>query len=166
MIVDKNNSTLAAVISAVIVLDQLTKLWIMKVLPLYSQKIIIPGFFNIVHVTNTGAAFGILAGEKAMWRQVFFITVAVIALVVICIAYRQIKSQGLLFVTAIGFIAGGAIGNLIDRLRFGAVVDFLDFYVQTHHWPAFNIADSAILVGVGLFIVGSIFKPAEAGDRG
>jgi signal peptidase II len=164
--VDKNNSTLAAVVSAVIILDQLTKLWIMKALPLYSQKIILPGFFNIVHVTNTGAAFGILAGEKAMWRQFFFITIAVIALVVICVAYRQIKSKGFLFVTAIGLIAGGAIGNLIDRLRFGAVVDFLDFYLHTYHWPAFNVADSAISVGVGLFIFGSILRPNEAGGSG
>ena len=163
---DKNNSALAAIISTVIVLDQLAKWWIMKALPLYSQKIIIPGLFNIVHVTNTGAAFGILAGEQTWWRQFFFIAVAVVALVVIGIAYRQMKCKGVLFVTAIGLIAGGAVGNLIDRIRFGAVVDFLDFYVQTHHWPAFNIADSAISVGVGLFIVGSIIQPSETGDSG
>jgi signal peptidase II len=141
----------------VVLADQLTKLWIMNSLPLHGKRIIIPGLFNLVYVTNTGAAFGLLAGEHTVWRQVFFIVVAVVALGAIFFAYRQVKTKGIVFVFAAGLIAGGAIGNLVDRIRFGAVVDFLDFYIKNYHWPAFNVADSAITVGVGLFLAASIF---------
>jgi signal peptidase II len=143
-------------ILVVVAADQLTKLWIMNSLPPNGKRIVIPGLFNLVHVTNTGAAFGLLAGEHALWRQVFFIGVALVALGAIILVYRQAKTKGLVFTLAVGLIAGGALGNLIDRIRFGAVVDFLDFYIKNYHWPAFNVADSAITVGVGLFLVASI----------
>ena len=143
---------------AVVIIDQLTKLWIMTTIALHGQQNIIPGFFNLVYVTNTGAAFGFLAGSKTWLRQAFFVGVAIAALVVIVFAYGHIKKQGRLFVYALGLIAGGAVGNLVDRLRFGAVVDFLDFYLGSHHWPAFNAADSAITVGVGLFLLGTLLQ--------
>ena len=142
----------------VIVADQLTKQWILNSFKLHEQKAVIPGLFNLVHVTNTGAAFGFLAGDKNTLRLVFFVGIAITALAVMAVAYRHLKKQGSIFVYAIGLIAGGAIGNLIDRLRFGAVIDFLDFYVGTHHWPAFNVADSAISTGVGLFLLGTILQ--------
>ena len=145
----------------VVIVDQLTKLWIMKNFALYEQQNIIPGFFNLVYVTNTGAAFGFLAGGKSWLRQVFFIGVAIVALGVIVFAYGHLKKQGRLFVYALGLIAGGAIGNLIDRLRFGSVVDFLDFYLGSYHWPAFNAADSAITIGVGLFLLGTLLQHRE-----
>lgn len=88
---------------------------------------------------------------------------AVLALGVLVGAYRHYRLQGTLWVVAIGLIAGGAVGNLIDRLRFGSVIDFLDFYVKTYHWPAFNVADSAITVGVGLFLLAG-FR-AESADK-
>jgi signal peptidase II len=162
-VLKKREIYLILLILFVVLADQLTKLWIMTSLPLYGKKIIIPGFFNLVHVTNTGAAFGLLAGEHAWWRQVFFITVALVALVVIFVAYRQSKVRALMFITAVGLIAGGALGNLIDRIRFGAVVDFLDFFIKMYHWPAFNVADSAIFVGVSLFLVRTLFgsEPEE-----
>jgi signal peptidase II len=140
----------------VVIVDQLTKLWIMNNFALYEQQKIIPGFFNLVYVTNTGAAFGFLAGGKSWLRQVFFIGVAIVAMGVIVFAYGYLKKQGRLYVYALGLIAGGAIGNLIDRLRFGSVVDFLDFYLGSYHWPAFNAADSAITIGVGLFLLGTL----------
>lgn len=146
------------VAAAVVILDQLTKLWIMTSFDLHEQQTVIPGFFNLVYVTNTGAAFGFLAGEKTWLRQVFFITVSVAALVVIFLAYNHLKKQAGIFAYALGLIAGGAVGNLIDRLRFGSVVDFLDFYVGSYHWPAFNAADSAITVGVGLFLLGTLLQ--------
>lgn len=142
----------------VVIVDQLTKLWIMNNFTLYEQQTIIPGFFNLVYVTNTGAAFGFLAGGESWLRQVFFISVAIVALGVIVFAYGHLKKQGRLFVYALGLIAGGAIGNLIDRLRFGSVVDFLDFYISGYHWPAFNAADSAITIGVGLFLLGTLLQ--------
>lgn len=143
---------------AVVVIDQLTKLWIMMKFALHEQQTIIPGFFDLVYFTNTGAAFGFLSGSKTWLRQTFFVTVSIVALVVIVIAYRHLKSQGRVFVYALGLIAGGAVGNLIDRLRFGSVVDFLYFYVGSYYWPAFNMADSAISVGVGLFLLGTLLQ--------
>jgi signal peptidase II len=143
---------------AVVIVDQLTKLWIMTEFALHEQQNIIPGFFNLVHVTNTGAAFGFLAGSKTWLRQAFFVTVSVVALIVIVYAYGHLKKQGRIFVYALGLIAGGAVGNLIDRLRFGSVVDFLDFYLGSYHWPAFNAADSAITVGVSLFMLGTLLQ--------
>jgi signal peptidase II len=144
----------------VVVLDQATKWMVMASFSLYELRPIIPGLFNLTYLTNTGAAFGILAGAKTVWRQLFFVGVALAAMLILFFSYRQFRSQGKIFAHAIGLIAGGAIGNLIDRLRFGAVVDFLDFHLGAHHWPAFNVADSAITIGVGLFILGSILSPA------
>ncbi len=149
----------------VVVLDQATKIMIMAYFNLYELQPVIPGLFNLTYLTNTGAAFGMLAGAQSVWRQVFFVGVAALALGVMAFSYRQFRSQGKIFAHAIGLIAGGAVGNLIDRLRFGAVVDFLDFYLGTHHWPAFNVADSAICVGVGLFILGSILYPDEKSEK-
>ena len=145
----------------VIIIDQLTKLWIMTNFALHEQQNVIPGLFDLVYVTNTGAAFGFLAGSKNLLRQLFFVGVAIVALVVIVYAYGHLKRQGKIFVYALGLIGGGAIGNLIDRLRFGSVVDFLDFYLGSYHWPAFNAADSAITVGVGLFLLGTLLQHIE-----
>ena len=145
----------------VIIVDQLTKLWIMTNFALHEQQNVIPGLFDLVYVTNTGAAFGFLAGSKNLLRQIFFVGVAIVALIVIVYAYGHLKRQGKIFVYALGLIGGGAIGNLIDRLRFGSVVDFLDFYLGSYHWPAFNAADSAITVGVVLFLLGSLLQHME-----
>ncbi|MDH5522939.1 MAG: signal peptidase II [Desulfobulbaceae bacterium] len=152
---------------AVVALDQLTKIMVLANFNLYESSVVIPGFFNLTYITNTGAAFGILAGEQSMLRQAFFIGVAMAALLVMFFSYRHFKEQGRMFVHGIGMIAGGAIGNLIDRLRYGSVVDFLDFHVRGYHWPAFNVADSAITVGVALFILGSLLAPPakEAGGE-
>jgi signal peptidase II len=151
---------------AVAIVDQLTKLWIMTTFALHEQQNIIPGVFDLVYVTNTGAAFGFLAGSKNLLRQAFFVAVAIIALIVIVFAYGHLKRQGRIFVYALGLIAGGAVGNLIDRLRFGSVVDFLDFYLGSYHWPAFNVADSAITVGVALFLLGTLLQHLEQKREG
>ena len=139
--------------AVVVIFDQLTKLWIMNTFSPYEIKPVIKGVFNLIFITNTGAAFGMLAGEQTLWRQVFFAVVAIIALVVLVHAYREYRDRGMIYVSAIGLVAGGAIGNLIDRVRFGHVIDFLDFYIKKHHWPAFNVADSAITVGVAFFLL-------------
>lgn len=138
-------------------LDQVSKAWIVAHFSLFESKVVIPGLFNLTHLTNNGAAFSILAGQPAVWRQVFFIAASLVALVCIWIAQRSFGRQGLAYTTSLGLIAGGAVGNLIDRIRFGHVIDFLDFYVKNSHWPAFNVADSAITVGVGLFMVKNLF---------
>lgn len=147
----------AALIILVIALDQAVKYWVVSTFSLYESLPVVPGFFSLTYLTNTGAAFGMLAGQPTAWRQIFFIGVAVVALVVIGVMYRRLRNDSVWYEVALGLIAGGAVGNLIDRVRQGSVVDFLDVYVGVHHWPAFNVADSAITVGVAVFLVKSIF---------
>ncbi len=137
----------------VVCLDQLTKLWVVQHFTLYESSTVIPGLFSLTYLTNTGAAFGILAGQPALWRQLFFVVVALLALVAIFFLHRKISAESRWYTVSLALIAGGAVGNLIDRVRLGAVVDFLDFYLSTHHWPAFNLADSAITVGVAIFLL-------------
>ena len=152
------------IIILVIVLDQLTKYWVVQSFSLYESLSVIPGFFNLTYLTNTGAAFGILAGQPTVWRQTFFIGVTVIALVAIVIMQRHLKKESIWYEISLAGIAGGAIGNLIDRVRLGSVVDFLDVYIGSHHWPAFNVADSAITVGVTVFLVMNIFFSKQAAE--
>ena len=145
-----------AVFLVALVADQLSKWWIITNFVLYESREIIPGFFNFTFLTNNGAAFSILAGQPALWRQVFFVTVNVIALTVIAVAQRRIDKNDRLYTVALALIAGGAAGNLTDRIRFAYVIDFLDVYIGSAHWPAFNIADAAINVGVALFLLNSL----------
>ncbi len=141
-----------SIIFGVVAFDQATKWWIMATFKLYESREIISGFFNLVHLHNTGAAFSLLASVDGAWKQWFFIVVAIGALGFILYLFSQYCVDKMAYTVALGLIGGGAVGNAIDRLRFGYVVDFLDFYVAGHHWPAFNVADSAICVGVGLFL--------------
>jgi signal peptidase II len=140
----------------VLILDQLSKWWVVGSFQLHQSRPLIPGFFSLTFITNTGAAFGMLAGEQGLGRQIFFGGVALVALVVLYFAFREYRGRGHLYLAAIGLVAGGAMGNLVDRLRLGHVIDFLDVYFRQYHWPAFNVADSAITVGVALFILASL----------
>lgn len=151
-----------AIILLVVVCDQLSKVWILQNFTLYDSTVIIPGFFNLTFLRNTGAAFGMFAGHAAWWRQLFFIGVAVIALVVILFMQRKLGPQNPMYTISLGFIGGGAIGNLIDRVLYGSVIDFLDVYIGSHHWPAFNVADSAITVGVCIFLLTQFLEDRKA----
>ena len=143
-------------IPVVIVLDQLTKLWVVDSFALHESREVIAGFFNLTYIVNYGAAFGFLNnGGHGPWRTVFFVVVAVAAIVMMLVFLYQLRHRGGCLAYGVSLIAGGAAGNLIDRVRLGFVVDFLDFYVGSYHWPAFNVADSAITVGVGLFLIGN-----------
>jgi signal peptidase II len=137
-------------------LDQLTKTWIASSLDLYETVPVIPGFFSLTHITNTGAAFGFMAGKDA-WRHTFFQVVSVVALGVLIYLFRSSSARTLSFFWGCALILGGASGNLIDRLRHRSVTDFLDFYVDTLHWPAFNVADSAITLG-GVLLAWHFFR--------
>ncbi len=137
----------------VVVLDQLSKSWVVHHFMLYESREIIPGFFHLTYLTNTGAAFGLFAGRPGWLRQVFFIGVAVVAAAVIFFLHRRIKGISRWYTVGLAMVGGGAVGNLIDRIRLGSVVDFLDFSVSGHHWPAFNVADSAITVGVAIILL-------------
>ncbi len=136
-------SGLAALI---IFLDQLSKWWVVKNLPLHEAVPVLDGFFNLVHIYNRGAAFGFLNRSDIEWQFWLFLVATCVAVVAIGYLVRTSAPSRLLF-SALGLILGGALGNLIDRIRFRAVVDFLDFYVGTWHWPAFNVADIAICLG-------------------
>ena len=137
---------------AIIVLDQITKAVIREKLFMYGSYKVIDGFFSLVYVMNPGAAFGFLAGAPEIFRYLFFISVTVLAILLIIYYILKSKSQDMLIAISLTLIFGGAVGNLIDRIRFGAVVDFLDLYIGAWHWPAFNVADSAISIGAVLMI--------------
>jgi len=138
---------------AVVVLDQATKLLVQRAFRLGESLPVLPGFFNLTYVLNPGAAFGLLAGAAAAFRGPFFIAVSVLAIAVICYYHARYARGHPLPTVGLALILGGALGNLIDRLRVGMVIDFLDFYLGAYHWPAFNVADSGITVGVGLLLV-------------
>jgi signal peptidase II len=138
----------------ILVLDQLTKFWIQQAIPLWEKGFtVIPGFFDIVHIVNRGAAFGFLNRHDIDWQRPFFIVVTMIAMVFIAVLARSKEDDGPFYVYGLGLILGGALGNLLDRVRLGMVVDFLDFYVGTWHWPAFNVADIAICLGAAGLLV-------------
>ncbi len=137
----------------IILLDQATKLVIVEALRVGQGIPVIPGFFDIVFVLNPGAAFGFLATLSEGVRSPFFILITVVAVILIVFYHTRFLHADRLASVALGLILGGAIGNLIDRLRYGMVVDFLDFHVSRYHWPSFNVADSAISIGVGLMLL-------------
>ena len=152
-ILRKRNIIFLAATLLVILLDQATKAWVMSTMRLYDSFAVIGGFFNITHVRNPGAAFGFLAAAPPMFRYTFFIVVTVAAILLILHYLRISRIEAPSLVSALALILAGAVGNLIDRVRFGEVVDFLDVYIVSYHWPAFNVADSAITVGAAILIV-------------
>jgi signal peptidase II len=133
----------------VIALDQATKLWVLAVLRLH-ESMPVTSFFNLVLVFNPGASFSFLA-DAGGWQKWFFVVLALGISVWLAVMIRRHAAETLM-PTSLALVLGGALGNVIDRLRFGAVVDFLDFHLAGWHWPAFNVADSAITVGVALLI--------------
>jgi signal peptidase II len=143
-------SHLAIVTAVIVVFDQATKLYVDARFELYESIPVIPGWFHLTYIRNKGAAFGIFADGAV--RIPFFITVTFIALLVIFWYMRRLRADQRLAAFSLALIFAGALGNLIDRLRFGEVIDFLDVFWRHYHWPAFNVADSAICVGVTLLI--------------
>jgi len=133
---------------SIIVLDQLTKIIIDRTMALHGSIPIIDGFFNLTYVRNTGAAFGMFSRSHEVFRLPFLILVSVVAIGFIVSMLRRLSDQETGMITALAFILGGALGNLIDRLLHGEVIDFLDVYWLTYDWPAFNLADSFITIGV------------------
>jgi signal peptidase II len=134
----------------IILLDQVTKVTVSRMLA-YGESIRITSFFNLVLAYNKGAAFSFLASESG-WQRYFFTAISIGAILFILFLLKRHAGQRL-FCWALALILGGAIGNLIDRVLYGHVIDFLDFYVRNWHFPAFNVADSAITLGAGLFIL-------------
>lgn len=134
---------------AIIAADFATKAWVLSAFHLH-ERVAVTSFFNLVLVMNPGASFSFLA-DAGGWQRWFFIVLALAISVWLLVLLRH-HARERLMPTALALVLGGALGNVIDRVRFGAVVDFLDFHVAGWHWPAFNIADSAITVGVILLV--------------
>lgn len=126
-------------------LDRWTKLMVIQLLPQGATLEVIPGFFNIVHVRNTGGAFGVASGTRSSF---LFLLASIIAILVVISLIRKLPKEARMMRWSLGAVLGGGVGNLIDRVFYGRVIDFVDFYIHSLHWPAFNIADSSILVGL------------------
>jgi signal peptidase II len=135
-------------VAIIVVLDRLTKIIVDRSMPLHHSVPIIDGLFNLTYVRNTGAAFGIFAGSHEAFRLPFLILVSILALGFVVVMLKRLRDEATGLITALAFIIGGALGNLVDRVLYGEVIDFLDFYWSHYHWPAFNLADSCITVGV------------------
>ena len=147
---------------AVLLLDRITKWAIAQTIPLEDAVNIIPGFFRLTHLENTGAAFSLFADSPSPFRTTLLISFSVAALAVVSALLwkdRRVFHSGTL---ALSLILGGAVGNLWDRLSDGKVTDFLDFYIGIHHWPPFNVADSAIVVGALLLFMRMLRKDSHS----
>jgi signal peptidase II len=151
---------LISVSLVIIILDQITKWLVLVNMPMYESIPIIENMFNLTHIHNKGGAFGFMADQSPLLRQILFHGVSLLSLGVIVYFYHQAPPQYPFLLVSLSLIFGGAVGNLIDRFRMGEVVDFLDFYIGSYHWPAFNVADSAVSVGVTVLMYYMIVKKA------
>ena len=154
----KRLHTIHLILYAVIVVlifagDQITKKIVQVSIPHDTVIQVIPGFFNLIHTENSGIAFSLFAGASSSWKMVVLIGISAALLVTVVVV--ALKSRDMNWETGVGLalILGGASSNLLDRIRFGQVVDFLDVYYRSYHWPTFNLADSAIVVGAGLLLL-------------
>ena len=150
-----------AVAAAILVADQVSKWWILEHVMQPLRSLEITGFFNLVMVWNPGVSFGMFGGSCETGRWVL----SAFALAISAFLLNWLRQVDRRFpALAIGMVIGGAIGNVVDRVRFGAVADFLDVHLFGYHWPAFNVADSAITVGVAILLIDSLFGPRPAAD--
>src|SRR5215472_2863126 len=147
-----------ALAAAVFALDWTTKRAIEARMSVFDTHTVIPGFFDIVHARNRGAAFSMFAESTSPWRPFFLIGLSVAALILVAGILRKASRLDRPTAYGLALILGGALGNVFDRIVSGAVTDFLDFYIGALHWPAFNVADSAIVIGSGLLLV-SLLRP-------
>lgn len=138
---------------ALVLLDQLTKYLVVRALPLNTGEVIIRGFLNLVHIHNPGGAFSIFAGHDSEWKKPIFILLTLVVVSIIFYAYGKVSRGDWWNRAAYIGVFSGAIGNLIDRIRMGEVIDFIDFYAGDWHWPAFNVADCAISIGAVMLLI-------------
>jgi len=141
---------LLAISLSIIFLDQVSKSWIEHNVSFYQSIQVIPNFFHITHIQNTGGAFGVLSEFKGILFKSFFILFTLLTIGAVVFLYFKLEPNQHAPALGIVLIIGGALGNLIDRIRLGGVIDFIDVHYYSHHWPAFNVADSAITLGAVL----------------
>jgi signal peptidase II len=146
----------------IVIADQITKALVRAQLPVYTSVTVVPGFVDFTHVPNTGAAFGLLSASDFPFKTALIAMIATGAMVSVGLYAAKLARHQLLARTGLALIIGGAAGNLIDRITVGSVVDFVDVYWRTHHFWAFNVADSAISIGVGIMILDMLGVGAHA----
>jgi len=150
-----------------LVVDQLTKRWVVGRFSYGEELTIIPDFFALTHVRNPGGAFSLLATLPGEWRQAFFLGTGGLAIVLLLVFFRRLEPGDRLAATAIGAVLGGAVGNLADRVVHGEVIDFLDFTLYGGYvWPTFNVADCCIVVGVAILMLEMLFEPEPPEGEG
>jgi len=142
---------LVLIAGLVVVADQVSKWLITSSMSYYEQIKVVPGFFNLIYIHNPGGAFGIFAKNQGHLQSLLFIAIAVLAMGLILYLYKNTPPEYPVLSAGFALIFGGALGNMIDRIRMGQVIDFIDLYIGHLHWPAFNIADSAISIGMVIF---------------
>jgi len=148
----------------VVLLDRWTKRLVAARIAMYAHIQVIPDVFRITHTENTGAAFSLFADSPSHWKTIMLISFSAVAMVVVSfLLWKQSRPLTMTSI-ALSFILGGAVGNLWDRVASGRVVDFLDFYYRQYHWPVFNLADSAIVVGASLLVLEMIFGHSKSGQ--
>lgn len=152
---------LTVVAGGIIIIDQTSKYAVQHIMALHDYINIIPGFFNLTYIQNPGAAFGLFGKTTDTLRSVLLIGISLVALLILFLMYAKVRERDLLLHTSIALIIGGAIGNLIDRIRLQWVIDFLDFYWDRYHWPAFNLADAAITIGTLVLMFHILFLRKE-----
>ena len=158
---NKKIVVLMTTVGFVVLLDVVTKAYIASTMFVHESFAVIEGFFNITYIRNPGAAFGFLAGASAGFRISFFLLVTIAVMVMILYYILKSDMVDLLETFSLSLILSGALGNMIDRLRFGEVIDFIDVYIGSHHWPAFNVADSAISVGAVMIVLAMLKKKEQ-----
>lgn len=154
-----------AVSLAVLFLDQWTKGIITRTMDVHQSRSIIHNLFDLTYVRNSGAAFGLFASVDSSMKAVLLNSVAVVVFLIVSAYALRSSHRSVRLQVGLALILGGAVGNLLDRVRFGYVVDFLDFAISGHHWPAFNVADSAICIGVALLFLDMLRNEEEQAPR-
>jgi len=153
---------LLVTVAVVVLLDVATKHYIDSRMALHESFAVISGFLNVTYVRNPGAAFSFLADASPAFRSVFFLVVTVLAIILVLFYIARSRSdKEPLMIFALSLILSGALGNFIDRVRIGGVIDFIDVHIGAYHWPAFNVADSAITVGAFLMLIALFKRPKE-----
>jgi signal peptidase II len=159
---EKKTVTVSVIVSGIILLDQATKWFIAKTLAVHESVTVIDSYFHITHERNTGAAFSLFAQSPAAFRQPFFLVTTIIAVTALLLFLRKVDPADKLTTVAIAGIVGGACGNFIDRMWHGEVIDFILVHWRAYYWPAFNVADSCITLGVIGLLVASFHETRNA----
>jgi signal peptidase II len=150
---------------AAFILDRLTKVLVEKGLPLHESKPIIPGFLDLTHTRNTGVAFGFFANSNSVWVPYVLTLTSALALVLILVYSLRHSVKNWKLQLGLMLVLGGAAGNLYDRISYGYVIDFIDVFYRTYHWPTFNVADSAISVGISLLLLEVLLQRPQKDDE-